>query len=458
MSIVENLCDFLFAPFVALFVNAIVLPRFSVRPANFSGLAGFTLYAQGAKFWVCRSFISFIERVMMKKTSLVGGVYFTFLASGFMMMIMGAIMPYLIEEYGISYNTAGTYLSLFACGNLFSSYYIHWFIKRFGKKTSIVVFSSLVTIGYLTLTLTQIAAILAGCFLFIGVGRGSISNVDNSLINDYAPGESKYLNYLHMFFAVGAFLAPLAVVALMGLGLTWKGVVLCCLALSSAMFLVYCILPIDNTPKPRNMVAETSEGKKSIFSDTSFFLGCGLLFFYVGAENAMVGWLVTYLRNSGIMSGSQAQYAFSSLWIVMIVGRFISAHLASVVKNTTILLVGALAALIMFGVFIVSVNPYVLLVAILGIGLFFAPMYPTTISVCGRLLQGNTKAMGTLLAVAGLGGVIIPYVVGFLADLFGIYIGMTSIIFSVFCMFCFAFFLKRQTERADNLAAVQSRG
>lgn len=387
----------------------------------------------------------------MKKTSLVGGVYFTFLASGFMAMVVGAIMPYLMDEYEISYNTAGTYLSLMACGNLLSSYYVHWCIEKFGKKTSIIMLSALFSIGYFTLTTTQIGAVLAGAFLFIGFSRGSISNVNNSLINDYAPGELKYLNYLHMFFAVGAFLAPLAVVTLMGTGLSWKGVVLCSLAISIAMFIMYCILPIDNTPKPKaeTAVLKNADGK-SIFSDKNFILGCGLLFFYVGAENAMVGWLVTYLRNSGIMTGGQAQYAFSSLWIVMIIGRFISAHLSSIVRNTTILLVGALSAFVMFGVFIVSTNPYVLFGGIMGIGLFFAPTYPTTISVCGRLLQGNTKAMGTLLAVAGMGGVVIPYVVGFIADIFGIYVGMASVIGSVFCMVCFAFFLRRHSGQVEN--------
>lgn len=398
----------------------------------------------------------FFEWVVMKKTHLVGGVYFTFLASGFMIMLMGAIMPYLIEDYGISYNTAGTYLSLFACGNLFASYYVHWVIEKFGVKASIIVLSALITIGYCTLTLTQVGVLLAGCFFCIGVGRGSISNVDNSLINDFAPGELKYLNYLHMFFAIGAFLSPLAVVFLMGQGLGWKSVVYCCLAVSSAMFLVYCILPISRKPKPKAVEVEKAENRKSVLADPGFVLGCSLLFFYVGAEGAMVGWLVTYLKNSGIMTGSQAQYAFSSLWVVMIIGRFISAHLATVVKNTTILLVGALAAFVMFVIFLFSMNPYILFAGIIGIGFFFAPTYPTTISVCGRMLQGNTKAMGILLSVAGLGGVVIPYVVGFLADIFGLYVGMASIIVSVFCMVLFAFLLKRQSERLEAKEAAST--
>ncbi len=43
-----------------------------------------------------------------------------------------------------------------------------------------------------------------------GIGRGSISIINNHAVNDIFENPAKMLNYLHCSFAVGAFLAPLA--------------------------------------------------------------------------------------------------------------------------------------------------------------------------------------------------------------------------------------------------------
>ena len=42
--------------------------------------------------------------------------------NGAMVLLVGAILPYLIEEAGISYSVAGGLLSAFAIGNLLASF------------------------------------------------------------------------------------------------------------------------------------------------------------------------------------------------------------------------------------------------------------------------------------------------------------------------------------------------
>lgn len=55
---------------------------------------------------------------MKSKWKLFFPCYFAFFVNGAMVLLVGAILPYLIEEAGISYSVAGGLLSAFAIGNL----------------------------------------------------------------------------------------------------------------------------------------------------------------------------------------------------------------------------------------------------------------------------------------------------------------------------------------------------
>lgn len=55
---------------------------------------------------------------------------------------------------------------------------------------------------------------------------------------------------------------------------------------------------------------------------------------------------------------------------------------------------------------------------------FFAGIYPTTVSSVGNIIKGSTTGMSLFLAIAALGGIVTPQIVGFLADR----IGMTAAI------------------------------
>ena len=54
------------------------------------------------------------EKMMTKKAKLFIPCYYSFLANGMMALVIGAVMPYLIEEAGINYSVAGGLLSTFA--------------------------------------------------------------------------------------------------------------------------------------------------------------------------------------------------------------------------------------------------------------------------------------------------------------------------------------------------------
>lgn len=259
------------------------------------------------------------------------GAYYTFLTSGLVSMIINSIMPFIMDDYQLTYDLTGTLLSLLSTGNLVATFVIAFIIKSIGRKKSAIILSMAVSIGLVSILASPLFITMAIGFLLIGVSRGSISNINNSIVNDYSEGEARWLNYLHMFYSVGAFIAPILVILLMYLHLSWRQVLLISLIFPITSSVIYILLPIDiKTTKEQN-----SGPKKRLpyYKNLNFWICCGILFFYVGAENAVNGWLVTYLKNSGIMTASYAQGLLSLLYLVMVIGRILGARLSDKFKK-----------------------------------------------------------------------------------------------------------------------------
>lgn len=153
--------------------------------------------------------------------------FFTFGCSGFMALMMGSIMPMLRAQYGVSEALGGTLLSAHSLGNLISGFTYGLLPIRFGYKRSIVAVNALTYIGFAMLALMGQPVWLLCAFLFTGLGRGALSNFNNSTVAKVTDSNPMALNVLHGFFAIGAFAAPYAALAFTARGDGgWKGAAL----------------------------------------------------------------------------------------------------------------------------------------------------------------------------------------------------------------------------------------
>ena len=149
-----------------------------------------------------------------------------------------------------------------------------------------------------------------------------------------------------------------------------------------------------------------------------------LLFLYLGLENCVNGWFVTYFKSMDIMSSTYATNLVSVTWIMVMLGRLLTAKISSKVDKNKLISGYCVATTVFFILLTATQNLAVITVAIAGLGFFFAGIYPTTISSVGNIIKGSTTGMSLCLAIAALGGIVTPQIVGFLADR----IGMTAAI------------------------------
>ena len=332
--------------------------------------------------------------------------YFSFFVNGAMVLLVGAILPYIIEEAGINYSVAGGFLSAFAIGNLLASFVNPPMASRIGRKATIVVFSA---------------------FILIGIGRGSVSIINNAVVNDNSNGRPAALNLLHMTFAAGAFIAPFITSLYTSFGLGWRAAAYTIIIGSTLSVILYVWMRIDyNWPLESKKTKENASDSKAkpFYKNSIFYIMGFLLFLYLGLENCVNGWFVTYFKSMDIMSSTYATNLVSVTWIMVMLGRLLTAKISSKVDKNKLISGYCVATTVFFILLTATHNLAVITVAIAGLGFFFAGIYPTTVSSVGNIIKGSTTGMSLFLAIAALGGIVTPQIVGFLADR----IGMTAAI------------------------------
>lgn len=362
--------------------------------------------------------------------------YFAFLVNGMMVLEVGTILPYLISEAGLSYSIAGGLLSAFAIGNLIASFVNPSFIERFGRKVTVISLSSLIPICLIGITLLPSVPVLYLLFVLLGIGRGSVSIFNNTVVNEQSNGSNAALNFLHMSFAIGAFLAPFLTSLYIYFGLTWRHLVYTIVGLLILALLLLFNISIEDGKGSKGK--QKNEGSRSYFKSFDFYVIGLVLFFYLGLENCVNGWFVTYFKSTGIMSDSYATNLVSVTWVSVMIGRLVTARLSNKMNKKTLILINCIFTAVFFILLVATKNLTIISISIAMLGFFFAGIYPTCIANAGTLIKGSASGMSMLLAIAALGGIVFPQIVGVVADFVGLSGAIGVLTISTSCMVVFA--------------------
>lgn len=354
-----------------------------------------------------------------EKRSLLYRIYFAFFASGAMSTLLGAILPEMGEAYNLDYAYRGVLLSAHQIGNLSAVIAAGFIPYLIGRKRSTFILGLGIVIGLLLMTLTGNPLLLFLAFALTGIGRGTMSNITNVVVGECAENNAAGLNLLHASFAVGAFLSPFIAIAV--IPASWK------IApwISAALMLLTLLLLLGKGLSSEPMKKEKGEG--TIPRSLQYWLNTFILFFYLCGEASLIGWLVTYFQDANIFPDAISTAMQSFLWIMILIGRLscavISTHMN---KNTLILILG----LLMTGFFILMIaapTPFVAALAVFLVGVSMSGIYPTTLSTMEKKYSSSTVATGLCIGTATVGAILMPAVVGAVAERTGIEGGIATI-------------------------------
>lgn len=387
---------------------------------------------------------SFIKRLDKNDKRTLFTCFFAFFCSGLLSLTMGSVMPDLKAAYNLSDTTSGILLSAHSAGNLIAGFVSGMVPLWLGQRKSIMLLSAMAFLGYFMLTLCGLPAWLFLAFVLIGFGRGSVTNFDNRMVNQLSGGSPAAANLLHSSFAIGAIAAPMVFLGLRN-GFSWQMglsfVILCgCISVFN-----FSQMKLKNDKLDRKDKGNTTW---IFLKNPSFLILAAMMFCYLCSEYAINGWLVTYFQNkenlvaalaaSGSDPVSYSQTMASLLWVVILVGRLTCAFLSSRFPQKKMMLVCSIGTAIFYGLMLVSSTIPVATLSVAGLGLCMAGICPMIYSDAAIFTNTYPMATSAILAVGSSGAILMPTMVGSLAEHFGFTGGMSAIFVTVVLLVVFA--------------------
>ncbi len=378
--------------------------------------------------------------------------YGTFLLNGMLSLSIGSLLPYIRYARGLEYAFCGLIVSLHSVGNLAASFASGALPALIGRKRSILLFNAAYAVSYLLIIFGGNNLCIALAFFMTGLARGATSNCGNTTVNQLAPGQAWILNGLHAMFSVGAFLFPLILTVLAGNGgENWIYVCYFMLAMGVISWLLYLGIPMEQSAAAKG---KERGGGLAFFREPLFYLCTLTLFFYLCAEQGVIGWLVTYFKDTGLLDASLSQMTASVQWVMVLTGRLLTAWLSVKVPKERLMRLMGVGLVLFFGVLITGTSPVQIMIGIMGFGISMAGIYPTTVSFSGLMMEDYPMAWSYILTLASIGSVLMPSVIGKIADAAGIAVGMSSVGVVVVIDFVFILiltaFVHTKGEKIEN--------
>jgi fucose permease len=332
-----------------------------------------------------------------------------FIALGILTATIGPVLPDLAR------NTLST---LEAVGSIFTAIFLGAFLAqiaagtladRFGPRPVLISGIVIMSAGMLGVTLSNSVFLLFASGLLAGLGHGAVDISVNLLAaRVFQERSTAAVNLVNFFFGVGAVAGPAMASFTInrwntGIPVIWVGigVVLVCIPFIA----LFMQSPVDHMK-----ISPEGLSRAPFYRSPLLWIAGMILFLYVGSENGMGGWTGTYLQQSISIPADQAALIVSGFWMTLTLGRLIAAYLGTKWTADRLMVISLTGAVFSAVTLALSTGNMVLTVtSILLIGLFFGPVYPTTFSISASLFKESSgKAAGLIVALASLGGMILP--------------------------------------------------
>ncbi len=382
----------------------------------------------------------FYKRLERGQKALIQACFYAFFCNGLVSLTLGSLMPDMKAAYGLSDTAGGVLLSAHSIGNLVAGFVSGLIPLYLGRRHSVMLLASLAGVGMLMIALFGAPGLLFVAFVFTGVGRGGVTNFNTRTVNLLTDGDPAASNLLHAVFALGAISAPMIFLALRG-PLGWQ---------AGPIFVALCVaadvlLFAKNVPDERPDRAEKANRSMAFMRDPAFLVLAGMLLFYICSEYAINGWLVSYIQNKQALAASfgregealqaairaYSQSMATLLWAVILAGRLFCAWLSQRVHPKKLMLAAAVGEALGFAGMLFSNSIPMVTVSVAALGFCMAGICPMIYSDAVYFTNHYPMATGALLAIGAVGGVLMPTVVGMLADRHGFGGGMAAILAAI---------------------------
>jgi FHS family Na+ dependent glucose MFS transporter 1 len=341
--------------------------------------------------------------------------YATFICLGLTSAVFGPTLPNLAEGVNVNLDAISILFTVGSLGYLIGSSQGGRLYDHFGGNRVMAGMLLVLCIMLLLVPLMPRLLLLAMVMLLADIAKGAIDAGGNILLVWLHGGEvAPFMNALHFFFGVGAFLTPLIVAQVVNINASihWAYWVLALLMLPAAIYLLRLPSP-EIKVEPPEQIAHKSNYK--LIALIAVFL-----FLYVGGEVSYGGWIFTYTKELGLASATTAAYLTSAFWFSFTIGRLLSIPLTRRFKPFSIVASSLVGCLISLLVILVAKGSLIAVwVGTFGFGFSMAAIFPMMITLAEKRVALTGKIMGWIFAGASMGSMLLPWLIGQLFETIG---------------------------------------
>ena len=203
------------------------------------------------------------------------------------------------------------------------------------------------------------------------------------------------------------------------ISLYWLFTVICLLMICIILFSKFPKVELNKDEKAGALQTHIMLFKNPVV--ILFFIG---IFCYVGTEQGIANWISQFLYTyHGYDPQTTGANAVAYFWGLMTAGGVVGLLLLKIMDARKVLIIFTLLALVCLSLALFA-SAKISLIAFSSIGFFASVMYPAIFSLALNSIKEHHGSFAGILVTGIIGGAVIPLIIGWLGDHFGLRFGM----------------------------------
>ncbi len=351
--------------------------------------------------------------------------------------VQGNVIPFLQQEFGLSYREVSLHSSAIAVGTIATALVGRRAVAPLGRRRTLWLGSGGAALGAVCLCLAPAAwASIASC-LIIGLSCGLLAAGVPPMLADlhgearrHALAEQSIVGYSY------ALVAPLLTGASVALGLGWRPAVLFAALFALGLIIVFRTVEIPAATSPH----DTSRDARLPAAFWAYFFQ---LFFSVSLEFCVLLWAPSFFEHVVGFDAASAAVWVAGFYVGILAGRVTMRALINRLPPAVIVSAAFAFGILGFALYWGVGEPWAVVPGIVLLGLCVSPQYPVSVALAlGTAPHAREQASSYLTLAVGLAILMSPAALGWLADVVGL--SRAHLTLPVLIAACFAAFTTAQ--------------
>lgn len=374
-----------------------------------------------------------------------------FFTYGFMYANWVSRLPELQRIFNVTNSGLGSMLFAIACGGLIAMPVVSWLTTKFGTKTTSIAVALLFSMAMPLIPSNIHPLTTYLIFILVGIFGSSLSiSMNGQAVYVERLWNKPIMSSFHALFSIGMATGALCGSLFSKFDIPAQVHYTAIAAAGAVLFIVSYKYLI---PDPEDLSSKESKEESRFTFPTKAILPLGIIAFCgMTGEGSMADWSAIFMHKVVGESEALGAIAFGTFGAAMTIGRFFGDYFTRKIGKRSLLMTDSLLAICGLGMAIAAPTPTITLIGFFIVGIGLSTVVPIIYSTAGNT-PGVAPSVGIAMAtsIGNLGFFVGPPTIGYLADLWGLRVGLLFTVLLFILMFAFIARIRLKTARkADN--------